>query len=525
MALQPILGYPSSYKAPVTALQIDFGQGPSTASGPGRTVIYYAPKTSAGTGTVNTVYKINREQDASDIGGVGSPGHRMCRMHLLCDKGATLYLCPYAASSGGSPATATGTITVDFDSGSNPTASGLLSTVVCGEEFTTSFNTSSTATTIAAALVAQINARTWLPLTANNALGVITLTAKIAGASSGDGTTGVYRFRSEVEPGKNVTVATSGAALGLGSGTPGADGSTTETANLTAALAATASARYYYKGFSVWASAAVAPIKTHVAGISEPNPGLRCRAFTGYTGTQASLTTIANGCNFERRHFVWQENSDHDPAELVANVIAIHRKRESIRGGFVHDNYREPDWLIRKAYAESDWPSELAGEINDAVTDGIMVIGSDQTGSFLVESVNSRSKNSAGTIDDFRATETHRVSFMDDFADTWLARHQNTYSGFKLKPDKLLADGQPDPNQDVGARTVTPSRYRPFFAQLVAEFAGSDAEVLLDAAEWVESLRVNVDPLNNGRLEVGAAGRTCNILHQTTLRLAETSAG
>lgn len=519
MALQPIQGFPSDYRAPFTAVQIDFAQGPSTSNGAGRAVIYIGPKTSAGTWTVGTVYRVNREQDAVDGAGAGSFLHRMVRLHLLADKNATLYAMCYAASSGAGVATATGTITIT----GTPTASGSIQTFVCGEEFTTSFNTASvnTPTLIGDALVGQINGRTYLPVTAANASGTITLTSKHAGASSGDGTTGVIRFRSTAEPGKGVSVATSGAALGLGTGTPGAEGATTETANLTSALAGIAATRFYYMGFSVWTSAAIAPIKTHVVNKSEPNPGMRCRAWTGYTGTQSALTTIANAANYERRHFVLQENSEHDPSELVANTIAIHRKRESIRGGFVEDNYRAPDWLIKPVYADSDIPTGT--EVNDACVDGISIVGSDGTGSFLVMSLNSRSKNSAGTVDEFKATESHRVSVMDDFADTWQARHSATYAGFKLKPDRMLPNGTVDVNQQIAPRTVTPSRYAPWFLKLIDEF--DEAGCWQDADALKAAVRVNIDPLNKGRLELGDSGETFNILHQASLRIAETSPG
>jgi phage tail sheath gpL-like len=522
MALQPILGYPSDYRAPFTAVEINFGQGPSTSSGPGRAVHYCGPKTSAGSATVNTTYKITREQDAVDLFGVGSFLHRMLRLHLLADKGAKLYATCYAASSGSGVATATGTITLTFPSGSNPTANGRMFTTICGEDFETSFRTSDTLTTIGDALVAQINQRSFLPVTASNAAGTITLTSKHAGASSGDGTTGVIRFRSSTEAGKNLNVATSGAALGLGTGTPGAEGATTETANLTAALATLTATRYYYMGFSVWTSAAIAPIKTHVVNKSEPNPGLRSRAFTAYTGTQSALTTIVNACNYERRHFVLQEASEHDAAELVANAIAIHRKKESVRGGFVPDNYRGTDWLIKPVYDAADRPTDT--EINDACVDGITIIASDDVGSRMVMSLNSRSKNAAGTVDDFRATETHRVSFMDDFADTWQARDAATYQEFKLTADRYLSDGVTvDANFKPPPRTVTPSRYRSWFLAIVDEF--ELAGVLQNAPAWAESTRVNIDPLNQSRIEAGASGRTMDIRHQVTLRLAETSPG
>lgn len=522
MALQPVLGYPSSYRAPLNAVQIDFGQGPSTAGGGPRRVVYFAPMTSAGTGTAGTAYRITREQDAVDRGGVGSMGHRMCRMHLLADKDADLWYVPYAATSGGAPATATGTITVTMSSGSNPTATGLLFLTVNSIELTVGFSTSDTVTTIGDAIAAVINGQQHLPYTAGNSGGVVTLTAKIAGASQGDGTVGVHRFRASVQAGKNVVVATSGEALGLGTGTAGADGSTTELTNLTSALANFTNTKFYYMGFSVWSSAAIAIIKTHVSNKSEANPGLRCRAFTGYTHTQAALTTIATGINHERRHIVWQEKSEHDTAELVANAVAVHRKKESVgRRGFVPDNYRGADWLIKKAFAESDWPTPT--EVNDAIVDGIIPIGSDDIGSFMVMSVNTRSKNAAGTVDDFRATETHRVSVMDYLADTWLQRDQVQFPDFALTADVLNPDLTINTNFQPPPRTLTPSRYRSFVASIIDEFLTEGA--LQGRAEWLDGIRCNIDPQNNSRMETGAAGRTFDIRHQSTLRLAETSPG
>lgn len=521
MALQPIIGYPSSWRGPFSAVQVEFGQGPSTSGGAKRRTVYYAPKTASGAGVAGVGYPIKRESDAISVGGVGSPGHRMCRMHLLADKDADITLVTYPASSGGGIATATGVTTVTMSSGTNPTASGLLFLRECGVRLTVGFSTSDTVSTIGDSIAAQINQQQHLPYTAVNAGGVVTRTSKTGGSSSGDGTTGVYRFAATVEAGKNVAVANSGAALGLGTGVAGADGATTELAGLTSALANFGATPFYYAGFSDWRSASMSVIKTHINNKSEPNPGLRCRAVTGYTGTQAALTTIAVGANFERRHFVLQPNSEHDPAELTANFIAIHRKRESIRRGFVEDNYRQPDWLIQAAASEADWPSETA--CNDAVVDGICPIASDQFGSRLYMSVTSRSKNAAGTIDDFRAAETHRVSFMDYFADIWLARDQATYAGFFLTDDPKNPDGSVNVNAKLPPKTLTPYTYRPFVSKIIDQLA--DEGLLQRREDWKASQRHNVDPENVSRMESGASGRTMDIRHQSTMRLAETTPG
>jgi phage tail sheath gpL-like len=515
----PITGYPSSHRAPFTAAEILFNQGPSTASAGVRTAIYVAPMTTAGDATVATVYPITDEATAIARFGSGSPLHRCLRMHLRANKNGKLYGIAYAASSGAGVATATGTITV----GGAPTASGLFTVYVCGERVDTAFTTSSTATTIGDALAAQINAKTHLPFTAANVTGTVTLTAKIAGASQGDGTVGVYRFRASVEPGKGVTAATSGAALGLGTGVAGVDGATTELVGLQGALAAIATSRYYYMGFSVWSDGHTAEIETHVATKSEPNPGHRSCAWTGYTHTLAACTTIAIARNFHRQHIVWQKNSEHDPAELCANVIAIHQKHEAIDSAFPgFDSYRQSDWLILPAFANADWPS--GNDFNDAVTDGITAILSDQTGSMLGMSVNTKSKDAAGSLDDFRATERHRVSAMDFFIDRTLTRFVLTYTsvGFKLKADVLDSNGNPNPNQVLAPKVLTPSLFKPWWLKQIDEAVDVDA-ILQDAAAWKESSEVSIDPSNVSRLRVKASGRTIDVGHQFEVAVSETT--
>jgi hypothetical protein len=511
-------GYPSSYRAPFTALQLLFGQGPSNAPAGPRSAMYIGPMTASGSAVANTRYTITSEQDAVTLFGNGSPLHRMIRMHLLSNTLGAIYAIPYAASSGAGVATATATITLT----GTPTASKLLTTTVCGEVITTAFSTLDTVTTIAASVVAQINAKVWLPCVASNVAGVITLTAKVAGASQGDGTVGVIRFRSVLDAGSGVTVAVSGVALGISTGVAGADGATTELANLTAALATITNARFYYMGFSVWSSTQVAPITTHVFNKSQTNPGLRCRAFTAYTGTLSALATIAIAANFERQHFIHQTNSEWDTAYLVGNTIAVHQSQEQPLGGFVEDYYRAKDWMCPAAFNAADWPT--ATNVNDAVTEGIMEIGSDQFGSFITMSVNSRSRDATGTITDFRATETHRVSFMDTVGDTWLQRDAVQYgSGFKLMPDQLMPDGSINFNQRIPTNTLTPSLYKPFGAAIINEMI--DNGLLQNAPAWLASLTCSIDPNNVSRLIATASGRTIDVRHQTAIQLAETTPG
>lgn len=521
MGVQLITGYPSSWRAPFSAAEIHLGQGPSNAPSAARAALYTAPKTSAGNWTVNVPVEVRSEQDAITGAGPGSPLHRMIRKHLRINPKGKLYALPYAASSGGGGvATATGTLTFT----TTPTAKGLVTAYVCGELVTYSYTTSDTVTTIATGLRDVINQRTHLPVTASNASGVLTITAKIAGASQGDGTVGVLRFRASVTAGTGLAVAASGAALGLGTGTAGADGTTSELSNLTAALAAIPSTHYYYKGFSVWSSADTAVIETHVALQRDPNPGLLCRSFFGYTSTISNASTIAIARNHEGVHMCWQKNSEHDTAELAAWLLAIHQREEQTLATYPgFDGYTNQE--ILPAYAETDWPTDT--DVNDAVTDGICCIRSTTTQANLAMSVTTRSKDTGGTIDDFRATETHRVSGMDYYVDTVLTRwHLNFRSkGFFLKDDPLTSDGNVDLNArgKLPPRTITPSIVKDWLKRINVEMAA--IPIFRDAAEWNDSLRVNVDPNNSSRVEVGASGRTIDIAHQATFKFSETSPG
>lgn len=515
MALQPITGYPSSWKYPFTAAQISFNQGASTAAIGGRDALLVMPMTSAGTYTANTVYEVRRESDVRTGAGAGSPLHRAARFFLKANNRGKLFVLPYAATSGGSPAAATATITVS----GTPTATGTIRVWVCGEMMTIGFKSTSTATTIGDAIEAAINAKTHLPLTAANSTGTVTLTAKIAGASQGDGTTGVHRVRVDVEPGKGAAITTTG-ALGIGAGTDGADGTTTEAANLTTALASIDAARYYYIGASVMDATGLAALKTHIATKNEPSPGLRCVGVSGHTGTLSTAAARAIALNHEYQQIVWQPNSEHDVAELVGQVIAIRQKYEAVDSAVNLNGYSGADWLLQPAYSEADFPD--SDDLNDAVTDGLAPIQSFTSGrSALGMNITTRSKDSGGTLDDFRSAEAHRPSVMHDLVDTIVLRHSLTYRGKKLRDDVKLADGSVNTNQRVGSGVVTPSLYRPFVAGVFREFA--EAEKIQDLQSWIDSLALNIDPSNTSRLECGFSGRTIDHHNQTSFAVSETT--
>lgn len=520
MATIPITGLPSTFIAPGGFVQIAFAQGPSSAGAGERSIMFVMPMLASGAAwTAATTYgPIKNEQEAIDGAGAGSPLHRAIRRALRANQGANIYALPYLPSSGGGGlVSAAGTITWSTD----PTALGVARIWVAGEMMEYGFTSSDTVTTIAVGFKNLINARTHLPVSANNSSGVLTLTAKVAGVSMGDGTTGAVRMRAEIDLGKGTTVATSGKWVGGAGGTAGVDGTTTEAANLTAALATIAASRKYFMGVSVWDATSLAALQTHIANKSEPKVGHRSVGCAAFVGALAAGQALAVARNYERLQIAWMNGAEDDPASLVGNILGVRQKREEEDTAFNFDDYRRSDWLVKPASLEADWPD--LDDLDDAITDGLMPIASNESGSYIAFSATTRSKDSTGATDDFRALETHRVSVSDQLADTLLIRDALRYSGFKLKSDKLLADGTVDHNQRVGERTVTPSLWKSLPLEVMAEF--DEADRIQEIEKSRASLLVRKDPSNGGRIECGFDINVIDLKHQVTVRIAETSTG
>lgn len=516
MTLQiPITGIDSSWRVPGPYLELLFGQGPASAAVGAREIVIAMPKASTGTWTAATLYRITNEKDAEDGAGAGSPLHRAARKILQLNKDVKLWGLPVAETSGGSPIAATWTNTITMSSGSNPTARGVATVTVCGEECSYGYSTSDTVTTIAAGLKAAVNAKPWLPVSADNSSGVLTLTVKVKGVNGGTATVPCISARAAVTTGTNVVATASGAHLGTG--VAGAEGSTTEHANLATALAAIDNVRKYYIVTSDTTATGLGHVKTHITNKSEPRRGLRSVGIAAYPGTLANCTTIANGLNYERVQVNWIENPDNDPAEIAGAIAAIRAKWEALDATKNLSMYGLSG-ILNNAYTTSDWPSD--SDLNDAINDGIAPIKSSDAGPVFVMNVNTRSKNSAGTQDDFRATECHRVSGADLFADRVLADWNLNWAGLKLEDDEVLADGKPNPNQRSRAGVVRPSIYKPHFIKLIQDFYDEGHTQSLTAMK--ESVRV---VKTGSRLEIGSNVHIIDHNLIGTFRLAEVSTG
>ncbi len=510
MALIPITGIPSTYRVPGTFGELLVAQGPSTAAAGARYALFCGPMLTSGSYTPNTVYSVKNENEVIAGAGPGSPVHQFCRAFLKANKTGKLFVLPHLPTSGGSASAASATFTFT----GTATARGLASVSVAGEDFDTAINLNDGYAAIAANVVDGINARTFLPVTASSdSHGVVTLLAKISGASQN----AVIRYRASVSGATGVAVSASASTL-----SGGVDGTTTENSLYDIALTTIDSARYYYMGTHATDATNLATFALHISNKSQPNPGQRSVGIAFTPTSLASAITLATTRNFERLQINWGHNLDNTPAFVVGNIIAIRQKYEEADCANNFDGFRKSnEWFVRPAFSKSDWAD--SDDLNDAITNGLAPINSDQNGSYWVMSTTTRSKDATGAFDDFRATETHRVSTMDLLLDTIILRDVIQYSGFKLQDDKYLSDGiTVDINQTLAAKVLTPFTYRPFLKQIINQFAPGR---LKNVQSTLDSLQVFLDPSNGGRLEVGISADSINLKHQTTVRLSEVSAG
>jgi phage tail sheath gpL-like len=508
----PISGISADWLLPGGYAELLYGQGPATASAPNREVLFVMPMTSAGTWTPNTLYPVRDEITARNGGGVGSSVHRAVRKFLMHNKDAKLSVVPYAASSGAGVAAATSTITLS----GTITAGGKVETIIAGERCETAFSSGDTPTTIGDDLAAVINARDWLPVTAANASGTVTLTAKIMGASQGTATVGVIQVHAEYSAGTGLSVVVSGA---LGTDVAGADGAVTEATNLAAALAAVEMTRKYYIGVSVYDATSIGSLKTHIVSKSEPKRGLRSIGIAATSVALASGITLATGRNHERVSIVWNVKGENAPDETVAGVLSQVQKKQAVDSAANLNDLPLNDILL-PTYAVGDRPTE--DDLNDALNGGLAPIASTDSGARLVMFTTTRSKNAAGTVNDRRALVQKRVSVTDEFMDEELVEFALNFSGKKLKDNSpkekelnALIDKRP-PN------VITPIDFKAHIAKRIRDY--SDAGKLENADASVEGLRCVLET-TSGRLGVSLDLDVIEDLSQVTYRAAEVSTG
>lgn len=503
-----LTGLDLSNPIPGQYIEVRFAQGATGGDlGPKR-ALFLAPKTSAGTATVDTqiVGPVFDEADAITYFGAGSPMHRMIRAFLASNKVVEVY--------GIATTEATGSAAVDkIVVATTAAANGVLSVWICGEQIDTAVVTGDTATNIGDNVAQAINNRTWLPVTASNSSGTITVTGKIAGVELNS-----IRFRTKITGTGIATTVTpsadtafgasgeSGAAIGVGA------------VSYTAALATALPRKFHYILPHSQVSAGIDAVVDQVYVQAEPSTGFRQKAIFGGALTPSAAATLASGSSLNRARaaFFNVEESPEEHYVLCAKVGACVIKEEIVDPSYNFDGYgtREGQTLpLLAPYNDSAKPTtaELKSMLNQGVTP---ISYTDGGQPFIVRAVTTQCKS--GSNFDYRARDRIVVAVGDRFADDMAAKYAAA-PWTKVTADPVGAAREPAPE------FATPRRVKAMIEQLVSDYVDFG---WLDPAKkqtTLDGIQVGQDPLLPSRMNASVPLYSAVLLHQHALLVKESS--
>lgn len=457
-AIAPV-GLTSGEVLPGVYLETNFAQGPAVGSGLTRAILVICNKLAAGSATVDTeIYgpdttnPLQTEPQMIALGGPGSEGHRLFRRMATvagANGGPAVYWL-FATESAG--ASATGTVTI------TGTATGQASLrLFVGDEFVdTLISLNDTPTIIAGNVATAVNAKTYWAVSAANAAGVLTLTAKQKGPRGN-----WIRFQSQIISNVSITTTVSATADAF------LTGGTTADSNANAL--ATINARWFASIVSAAEDATqLGALASQVSTQATALNGIRQRVFSGSVDTVSNANTIATGLNNPRVEVVWSEKSPFTPAELAANNAMVYALEEASELGFRtnfigygNDAKTQPYWKVPRSRVAAAAPSPAT--LRSALTNGLTPLGWNSNGTtYIVDRFTTRTLN--GSQPDPRIREAHKVTITDRFGDR-ISNDLSTAMAGRVIGDDPPNGAAPPPN------TATPRLVRIIVNRALDDFA------------------------------------------------------
>ena len=178
MMAVPFNNIPQQVLVPLFYAEVD--NSAAVTAGYKQRSLLIGQRLASGAAAAGSVQLVTSVPQARSLFGQGSMLARMAEVYIRGDSFGELWCIPL--DDAGAGVAATGTITIS----GTPSAAGTLTHYIAGQRVQIGVATTDTPTTIAAALVAAINANADLPVTASNSAGVVTCTARHKGGLGND---------------------------------------------------------------------------------------------------------------------------------------------------------------------------------------------------------------------------------------------------------------------------------------------------------------------------------------------------
>ncbi|NBB17553.1 phage tail protein [Caulobacter sp. SLTY] len=339
-------------------------------------VVILGQKTSAGAAAVLTPTRIGSKQAAIDAFGAGSMLAQELIAFMAANTSAVLYGLAQANADGA--VAATKTVTYAGPS----TAAGVVPIMIGGRQVNTAVASGQTATQIATAVAASVNAAADMPMTATSAAEVLTLTARHAGlAGEGIDVRTLYYDEDKLPAGVTAVVA---------AGTTGATDPLTS-----AAIAALGDFAFDFIVTPYTASANLTALETELAARWYAGREIDGIAVTFARGTQGALATLGDGRNSAYLTMLGAKNQPNLPWEWAATYAGV----------LAHDGFIDP----ARPFQTLPLPGLLPPAVADRFTrqerelllkDGISTFTVDAGGRVILErAITQYQEDSAGNAD------------------------------------------------------------------------------------------------------------------------------
>jgi phage tail sheath gpL-like len=449
----PLAGLAASDPTPGVYIEVDLAQGPSSGATYVYAALLIANATGAGDAVKDTVVygpfgsspaPFATETDVITRSGQGSEMHRMWRKFTTLNQATPVFGIHVTASAG-----TAASLGITF--ATTATASGVVRFYYGSEFIDTTVNNGDSVTTIATNVKNSINSQGNWPITATNAAGVLTVTAKIAGPRG-----------NWIRVAAVCLTPTFGTTSSVTAQTNLASGATADS-NVTA-LSTILPTRYYYLVSAAEDATQLGALSAQVTTQAIATAGIRQTIIAASVDTESNAQTIAIALNQARAEYIWMQNSDWTPLEMAAHCTALYALGElpdGIGGPSLH-NYNglgggpgagganplrstlDGLWGIPYPRGWANQPTRAT--IVGAIQNGLSPITANAVGkTYLVMRVTTRTLTSGLT--DYRIRWPHKVRVMDFYGDTLQTKLALQFGGMDIISD--LKPGQRLPNSLV----------------------------------------------------------------------------
>lgn len=297
---------PSTLRVPFFAVEFDSSQAQQGPALLAYRALIIGQKLAAGTATANTVYKVTSADQVVPLAGRGSMLHRQAIAWFKNNRLTETWI--GVLSDDGAGVAATGTLTFTGPA----TAAGTIYLYMGGDRLTIAVAKDDTATAIATAVAAAINAATDLPVTATSNLGVVTVTFRHKGLSGN-----AYDMRANYQDGEALPAGVTLAVVALASGTT--------SPVLTTLIAALGDTWYHVITHPYTDATSLTAIEAELLSRTGPLRMIDGVAITSAVGSNSVLGTLGDTRNSPHSVIVGQPGALPltPPMEFAAAVAAL----------------------------------------------------------------------------------------------------------------------------------------------------------------------------------------------------------